>query len=350
MNPISIPTFPGREIFHNGKSYLYFGGTSYLGMQCLAEFKELLASEIGYHGTNYGASRLSNIRINIYDKVENHLSTWVGSDASLVLSSGYLAGQLLANYFEKGSYKLFYTAQAHTSLYRGDQMVFEDYGELRNALVRHLNSGDKKSAVLFLDTVDLSPDTFPHFEGLKKLPLESCILVADDSHGIGLLGSNGTGSSDRLRNMTPGELVVCSSLGKALGIQAGAIFGSSGRINDLKQTSFFAGASPPPAAYMATLMKATTLYTSQRSKLMGLLTLFQQELSTPEMFKSIAHYPVFEFRDKRLAAFLFKQGICISDFSYPSESDAQQSRIVISASHRPEDIVILAQKINNYQA
>jgi len=92
---IYIDGFPGRELELDQKRYLYFGGTSYLGLQTHKKFQDMYISNIRKYGTNYGASRKSNVRISVYEATENYLSHFVGSEACCTLSSGYLAGQLV---------------------------------------------------------------------------------------------------------------------------------------------------------------------------------------------------------------------------------------------------------------
>ncbi len=348
MKPIIISGFPGREINLGNQQFLYFGGTSYLGMQTHPEFQALLIDEIRRYGTNYGASRNSNIRLDIYDKSETHLSQWLGSEACIVLSSGFLAGQLLARYFNRADYKLFYTTPAHASLFYYDQLTFTGYRQLKKDIQQHLDSKDIRTPVVLFDTVDFGPNTYPDFKALEKLPLEHCILIADDSHGLGVLGSDGSGAYKNLRELSAKELLVCSSLGKSLGVQAGAVFGTSNRLKALRQTSLYSGASPPAPAYMGALLKAAPLYTTQRTILIELIEKFHQLLMYPEKFRYLDRYPVYESDDQELARYLNREGICITDFDYPAEIDSWQSRLVITAGHRPEDVSQLAEKINSY--
>ncbi|MGB5693231.1 MAG: aminotransferase class I/II-fold pyridoxal phosphate-dependent enzyme [Flavobacteriaceae bacterium] len=348
MKPIYIPGFPGSKIHLDNRHFLYFGGTSYLGIQTLPEFQQLLIDDIRQYGTNYGASRISNIRLEIYNKTEEYLSKWVGSEASIVLSSGFLAGQLLARYFNPKDYKLFYSTHTHASLYSDDREAYANYVVLRKELIDYLNSNDKRTPVVLLDTIDFSSGAFPKFKGLNDLPLDSCIVIADDSHGIGLVGTEGSGSFRQLKEMLPMELLVCSSFGKTMGVQAGAVFGTSSRLDALRETSLYIGASPPAPALMSTLLKAAPIYAAQRSILFALLEKFHNSLNHPEKFRYMHRYPVYESDDHKLSAYLSKEGIFVTDFDYPAEIDSWQCRLVINAQHGPDDISTLAEKINSY--
>ena len=132
------------------------------------------------------------------------------------------------------------------------------------ALKDHLSSNKEAIPVILLDTIDFSGYNYPQFQGLTSLPLNKCILVADDSHGIGQIGPGNSGVFQILSNFKPKELLICCSLGKALGIDAGAIFGSRHRLKEVIKTDFYAGASPPSPASMATLIKAEEIYKSKK--------------------------------------------------------------------------------------
>ena len=48
---------PGRSFTSNGVEYLYFGGTSYLGLQTHPDFLKGYAENILKYGSSHGASR-----------------------------------------------------------------------------------------------------------------------------------------------------------------------------------------------------------------------------------------------------------------------------------------------------
>ena len=348
MKTFQIKNFPGRQINHNNHKFLYFGGTAYLGMQVLPQFCNLLEEHIRIYGSNYGSSRLSNIQLAVYDEAEARLASWVGSETSIVMSSGYLAGQLLAYYFKQNNYQLFYAPDSHSSLFLDEANKNGDYNELRLALEEYLYENHKNPPVVFLDAIDLSGLAYPEYSGLKSLPLESCIVVADDSHGMGVTGKTGGGSFSILKELNSKEALVCTSLGKALGLQAGAVFGSKSMLDRLRETAMYAGASPPAPAVMATLPDAIPLYALQRKLLSTNIQLFKKHLMHAEKFRSIQDYPVFSFYNPGLVKYLFENDILITDFDYPADDSSWQSRIVISACHNTDDILRMSDMVNNF--
>ncbi|MEX0273707.1 MAG: pyridoxal phosphate-dependent aminotransferase family protein [Flavobacteriaceae bacterium] len=339
--------FPGRYIPSNGRKYLYFGGTAYLGLQTDPEFQGLLQSQITKYGSNYGASRKSNVQLAIYGQTEAHLAQWVGSGACTTLSSGYMAAQLVRYFFEREGHTLFYAPNSHVAMHSIHSVPFDSYGALGAALKEYLGQGPTKAPVVLLDSVGFTPNAYPHFTGLKSLPLDQVIVVADDSHGIGILGEHGKGSFQPLKQLVPKELIVCTSLGKGLALQAGAIFGSQSRISQLTDTALFGGASPAAPALLATLRLATSLIAQKRTILQENIARFKERFNHPKIrLYTIPGHPAFSFHTMELAAHLEENGILITHFGYPENQSDHVSRIVLSAHHTKADIETLTKVLN----
>lgn len=343
-----IDSFPGREILVDRKKFLYFGGTAYFGMQTDTDFQNIFITNIKKYGTSYGASRNSNVQLSVYKEVETHLSKWVGSEDCTVLSSGYLAGQLICSLFSSKQYRLFYTPNSHSALYQFNNKPYITYSALHIALRDHLSSNKDAIPVILLDSIDFSGYNYPQFQGLMSLPLNKCILVADDSHGIGQIGPDNSGVFQILLNFKPKELLICCSLGKALGIDAGAIFGNSERLKQVIKTDFYAGASPPSPASMGTLIEAEEIYKSKKRILDYNMSFFLNNINDIEKFSFIQGFPVFGYSDIELTKFLYTNGIIVTDFNYPSEEASLKSRIVITALHTEQDIKKLTSLINSF--
>ena len=343
-----INHFPGTRITLNRKSYLYFGGTAYLGLQQNPDFQELYIQNLKRYGTHYGASRNANVRITIYDQAEAMLSAKAGAEAALTLSSGFLAGQLLASYFNSGDYAVFCAPGSHAALLNDGQTCYPDFPALEEALNAHLKRQDSSIPVIFMDTLENDAACFPGFEALQKLPLEKCILVADDSHGFGILGRKGSGAYEVLKALGPKALLSCFSLGKAIGIPAGAILGPETLISQLKKTVRFGAASPASPAGLATLTQSWSLQDAARKRLKTNIQRFVTGLSSTQPFGFIPGHPAFSYQEPGLSSYLKEQGIIVTHFHYPSEAEAPTSRIVITAAHELSEIDRLVQGINAY--
>ena len=344
--------FPGRELELDQKKFLYFGGTSYLGLQTDEAFQEIFISNIRKYGTNYGASRKSNVRLSVYEKAEQFLCQLVGCESSATLSSGYLAGQLVRQTMDTKEHRLFYAPNTHSALYSPTPSTklkpYITFTALNIAVRSHLETNQETTPVVFLDAIDFSGANYPDFEGLKMLPLEKIILVVDDSHGIGIVGKDGGGVFSMVRELGPKELIVCCSLGKGCGVQAGAIFGTNKRIHQFTDTPFFGGASPAAPAAVACLLDGKELFLKKRANLIDNIGLFKSNIKTLDKFKFMEGHPAFSFTDEKLTNYLERQNILVTSFRYPDKDSQLMSRIVISAQHKKEDILLLCGIVNSY--
>ena len=342
----SIDSFPGREINLNGIPHLYFGGTSYLGLQTDTHFQELLIKNIKKYGTNYSASRKSNIQISIYKNVEEHLAAFVGSQDCVTLSSGYLSGQLVAQTMNSNQYELFYALDTHAALHVSNRKHFTTFESLNVAIRTHLRQF-QSTPVVFLDTLDTEGLNYPDFKGLEQLPLDKIILVADDSHGIGIVGSKGSGAYQSLKVFRPKELIVCCSLGKGFGIQAGAIFGEKQRISEFIDTDIFGGSSPAAPAELSLFLQAKDIFEEKRVLLKQHIKLFVNEVKNLSKFTFVPKHPAFTFSDPKLALHLAANNIIVTNFNYPTNKAPLMSRIVLSAHHTSRDVQRLSDEINS---
>ena len=327
---------PGPEIAIEGRTYLYFGGTSYLGMQTDPEFLEAAALHTREMGTHWGASRSGNVYLSIYPEAESRLASWMGSPSCLTMSSGFLAARLLSEYFRGPRYACFYSPNCHEALLAAGGERARDWDGLYKSLEAFLTGNSRAVPVVFSDTMGGPERGGPVWDQLGRLPGE-CILVADDSHGIGITGADGSGSWKLLSEMGFRELVLCGSLGKAMGVTSGVISGTSKTLESLQATPFFSGASPAPPAGLSALAEGLEKgwYRQKQTRLKELLRYFYGAVGHLELLQFSPDYPVITFRNRALAKYLREQHVVITDFQYKAEAGpSSPSRIVITSSHQ----------------
>ncbi|MCM5662789.1 aminotransferase class I/II-fold pyridoxal phosphate-dependent enzyme [Galbibacter mesophilus] len=338
-----VDEFPDRKITTELGDFLYFGGTAYLGLQTLSDFQQIFIENIQKYGTNYGASRKSNIQFSIFEEVESYLAKKIGSESCCTLSSGYLASQLVSHYFSSEEYQKLIVPHTHSSLFTKNETACIDYHHFLKVFQQ--SEKDKKK-VIFFDSVDFTENTYPSYPFLKNLDLTETILVVDDSHGFGVLGKTGEGVYKLLKQFNAKEIVVCGSLGKGFGVQAGAIFGTQTRIASIQKTDTYGGASPALPAAVSTLKDASSIYEERLKKLRENQDLFYNNLKKKELFVQLSDHPTFTFFNERLTEHLLANNILITSFRYPTENDELMSRIVLSAHHTKEDIEKLVTALN----
>lgn len=342
---------PGTEITKDGSTYLYFGGTSYLGMQRDPEFLEMMSGYIRQTGTHWGASRVGNVQLPVYGLAEGILASWMGSPSCLTLSSGFLAARLLAEYFIRKGHLCLFGPNCHEALLPPGCARQPGWDSLARALEEHKGGDGQDLPVVFADTMGGPKKPGPVWEVLSQL-CRDCILVVDDSHGLGVSGPDGSGSWKPLEALGFQELLLCGSLGKALGITAGIVAGPAIRLEELRKTPFFAGASPAPPAGISTLVKAfqMELYHKKWEQLSTRVAFFQARVGNLGFLSLQEGYPVARLRDRELVRHLLKNKILITDFEYPAEGEtASQSRIVVTAAHSEPQLQFLVDVLRAFR-
>ncbi len=346
---------PGRTLTtENGDEYLYFSGTDYLGMGQNEALRNYLTEGIARYGNHYGSSRNNSLRLGVYEQAEKALSEFTGAQAALLVSSGMWAGQLVMKEIERLSkadknsqIKYHYAPRVHPALwgntYQPNTVNWQIWAE---NTVNEINQSDHDTTHVVCSDVVGSPwveeYNFTIFHQLADTT--NAWLIVDESHGLGVSGQLGKGIFNDLRK-SKAKIIVTSSLNKAMGIPAGAIYGHQDVIDQLRSSPWYAGASPSPPAYIFAFEKllANNVYTDAREALLTNIQYLHQNLRTEKLFNSITDYPVFCSRETKLFGHLISNGIFTSCFSYPSPTDAAVTRLAISSLHKKTDLDRLAE-------
>ncbi len=344
---IFITQKPNRIIQIEGKEYLFFSGTSYLGLSQNADFQALILQGIENYGASYGSSRNSNLQLDIYEKTELKLAQFAKAPTSITLSSGMLAGQVVVN--QLYDHQFVYSPQNHPACWHkptieSPKMSFKDWAE---QLIQNFPYSDKPIAII-CNSVDALKNESMDFDWTMQLPDNQQItLFIDDSHGIGVMGENGEGIYSKIRVKSNIRLVVTASLHKAMGIVGGVVFSDKDFIQQIRECTYFSACSPITPAFMWAYLQSGDLYAAQLKKLRQNITLFNSQFADNELLMRQSNYPVYWTAQNDLYEKLLKQNILIYQFAYPAKTGPKNTRIVLSAWHEDADIERLAKGIND---
>jgi len=336
----------GRQVQVEGRNYLYFGGTAYLGMPVDPDFLCLYQEGLGRFGINNGTSRNNNIQLGIYDEAESAAATRFGAADSLILSSGYLAAQLCVRALSSAG-QLEYAPGCHPAVWLENADVpagsFTSWAE---GFVARVNASSRQDWIMVSNSMNnLLPEIYD-FSFLKRISTDKRILLlVDDSHGIGILDqASGVyrGLKALFASENPNiEVMVVASMAKALGIDAGLILGTQARISACRRTNEFVGASPPAAAALYAFIQGERLYEKAYAKLKTLQEQMHVALSDREDFCYVPGFPVYLSRDQDLGTRLMEKDMLISSFPYPDQDGPALNRIILCSWHREEDLKTL---------
>ncbi|MBJ2125447.1 aminotransferase class I/II-fold pyridoxal phosphate-dependent enzyme [Flavobacterium sp. IB48] len=339
-----VEKFPDRIIEIDQKQYLYFGGTAYLGLPTNQKFQDLVVQNILKWGTTYGSSRTANIQLTAYDAGERFLASHIGSESTVTVSSGMLAGKLVLEKLKK-QMDCFHLNEIHSAI------------QIENSLPVFIN--EKLNANLLdskSEKITILTDGVPSFQTrpidlsfLNEISNQKEItLVIDESHSLGIIGKNGSGIYSSIDFPIKRKILV-SSLGKAFGLTGGVIASDSNFIKEIKEIETFTSAAGMNPAFAQTLSDASEIYKIQHQKLLDNLIYIDSILIKNKNVKFDKNYPLIYLLPKELVLKLKEENIIIASFKYTKEAEPL-NRIVITANHTKEDLDKLVRVLNDFNS
>lgn len=341
---MKVHQFPDRVIEINQETFLYFGGTAYLGLPTLPEFQEIIFKNIQRWGTAYGSSRNANVQLSAYETGETFLANFIQSEAALTFSSGMLAGKITIDFLSKRTDVFYHFPNSHPAIQRKDSLPLF----INNQLNPRILDTKKEKITLLTDAVP-SFETQPiNLKILNAIPPQKEItLVIDESHSIGILGKNGSGIYSSSTNPNIKRKILVASLGKAFGLTGGVIASDTSCIQAIKNSDTFVAAAGMNPAYVQTLAETGHLVQQQRQKLQDNLNYLAKNLQPNSKINFTANYPSIYLDWDKSYDILLQNKIVITHFDYPSDQKTL-NRIVISANHQKEDLDQLVQVLNSF--
>lgn len=342
---MKVNQFPDRIIEIDNEDYLYFGGTAYLGLPTHPEFQKLIIKNILQWGTAYGSSRSANIQLNAYENGERFLADFINANAALTLSSGMLAGKLVVEALTTETDCFFHFPDTHTAIKAQNSLPFF-IGERLNP--RLLDNTIEKITIL--------TDSVPSFHVqpidltiLNSIPSNKEItLVIDESHSLGILGTNGCGIFSTINLSTIKRKIMVSSLGKAFGLTGGVIASDSEFINQMATHDTFVSSAGMNAAFVQTMADAAAIYLQQHQKLKDNLNYIDTHLIKNKAIHFDCNYPLIYPETEGLNDVFTANKIIVTNFKYPTDT-RDLNRIVITANHKKEDLDKIIYILNQNQ-
>lgn len=300
----------GRNIRSNHQEYLDFSGTSYLNLPYEPEFQSLFLEGMSYYGLSNGKSPFSNPQLDIYNQLEELLAGYYHFEDALLFQTGFAASRSLVEYFIEKNYSIRYSRISHPAI-----------------KVQHVPSDRFVYASDVIDPVSLRTFKDCNLSHTKHA------LILDASHAFGVL-------DEELRNLHDryDEILLCGSLNKGLGINAGVILCSSRRKRELMQLHAYSTSGCPSPAACYALFKAfeTGFIEKQQAKLYRNILFFPQHSA----YRMIENFPVLTFQNQSEEYFqkFLDNNIFIWRNDYPQNSGSAINRAVIHSGFEKQDL------------
>jgi 8-amino-7-oxononanoate synthase len=350
-----------EHIVANEQPYLSFCSNDYLG---LANHSALIASmqkAAGESGVGSGASNLITGHHRYHDSLEKQLANFVEMPAALLFSTGYMANIGVLGALAGREDAIFADKLNHACLNDGGYYSLAEFHRFPHndvaALEALLKASNAKRKLIAADAVfSMDGDLAPLAEYLALCEKYDAYLYVDDAHGFGVLGEHGQGSLNHLKLKSP-RLIMMATLGKAAGVAGAFVAGEKIVIDYLIQTAkSYVYSTPAPPALSATLSTSVDLIQNGdalRQHLYALIACLKANLKVQrwQLMPSItAVQPLVvggNLEALSLSEYLQTQGILVPAIRPPTVPvNTSRLRISLSAAHSEQDVVRLAQSIN----
>ena len=203
----------------------------YLGLSQHPEVIEGGVAALRTWGSGSTGSRLVTGNTELHEEFESELADFVGAEAALVFSSGYTAN-LGAVVCLSGSGSLVVSdAASHASLVDACRLsrariVVTPHRNV-DAVEAALAVRDEERALVVTDSVFSTDGALAPLRRLHEVcRAHGALLLVDEAHGLGVRGTGGRGLVHELGLAGAPDVVLTTTLSKALGSQGGAVLGS----------------------------------------------------------------------------------------------------------------------------
>jgi len=239
---------------------LDLAGNDYLGLSTDPRIVEGAVAATRAWGAGSTGSRLVTGTTALHGELEAELAAFVGAQAALVFSSGYLANLGVVTALSGPGALVVSDAANHASLVDACRLARARIAVTPRddpaAVDVLLADRTEERALVVTDSVNSVDGAFAPLGELHAVcRARGALLVVDEAHGLGVVGPGGRGLLAEHGLAGADDIVATVTLSKALGSQGGAVVGPAAVIAHLVDTarSFIFDTGLAPACVGAAL-------------------------------------------------------------------------------------------------
>ena len=190
---------PGALTRIDGREYLYFGGTSYLGLASHPEVIHAACEALGRYGIHTATSRSGYGNSPLTLEVERLAAEFFGTAGAFYFASGYVGNHILIQAVADCADVVLADESAHFCLAEASHLLgrpvesfrHRDPDDLRQTLLTFAGQG-QRPLVLTDGVFSISGAVAPIDQYVDLLrEFRTATLLIDDAHGTGTIGRNG---------------------------------------------------------------------------------------------------------------------------------------------------------------
>lgn len=345
----------------NERLVTVFCGNDYLGLRSHPCLVDEINRQLALNTVGSGASRLVSGDLPIYSEAESVFARFVGTQASLLFSSGFAANVGTLPALATTGDVIFSDVLNHASIVDGCRLsrartvVFDHANPRALQLAIAAARPFRRGWIVTESVFSMDGDVAPIGELRSIADREGLGLYVDEAHGIGVFGAGGRGVCAE-QAVRPDVLI--GTLGKALG-GAGAFVAGSHALrlllwNRARSFVFSTGVSVPNAALALAAVRLLERETDRirtvrsramqlRAKLRALGVPVGGRDDCPIVPVLLGH----EARALRVSSALLDRGFFVSAIRPPTvPRGTSRLRITVSAMHTELEVEQLAVAIN----
>jgi len=259
-----IESEAGPEVIIDGEPRIMLGSNNYMGLTNHPEVKEAAARAVMEYGTGCTGSRFLNGTLDIHVELEEALADWLGKEAALVFSTGFMVNQGVISSLVTREDVVLSDRLNHASIVEGCRLAMGETLKYKHNdmedLERLLDSAGEKGKFIVADGVFSAEGTVADIGTMLELAKEyDARVMIDEAHAVGVYGDEGQGVSAAQGHLDEVDLVM-ATFSKSFGGIGGFVAGPLEVIMWIKHKArpMIFSASLPPAS-VATARKALDL-------------------------------------------------------------------------------------------
>ncbi len=241
-----------------GREAIMLSSNNYLGLADHPALQEAAILAMERYGCGAGASRSVSGTTELHRELEERIACFKGSEAALILSTGYMANIGLLTTLMGAGDLIVSDELNHASIVDGCRLARAEVWVYRHRAMDHLEALLQRSShrrrLIVTDGVFSTEGAIAPLPEIRQLADQyGALVMVDDAHATGVLGRGGRGTGEHF-NMAERIEIQMGTLGKALGGFGAYVAGTQDLIDYLINCCrpfIYTTAIPPAVAAMA---------------------------------------------------------------------------------------------------
>ncbi|MFW6457412.1 MAG: aminotransferase class I/II-fold pyridoxal phosphate-dependent enzyme [Planctomycetota bacterium] len=259
-----VSSAQNTEVVMNGEKVLMLGSNSYLGLTTHPDIRKAVKAAVDKYGSGCARSRFLNGTLDIHLELEEELADLVGKEAVALYSTGFQVNLGVISCLVGRDDYIITDKSDHASIVDGCLLSFGDllrytHNDMESLDDRLSQLDPDDGKMIVVDGVfSMEGDIAPLPRIVELAEQHNAVVMVDDAHAIGVLGEEGSGTSNHF-GLTDRVHLIMGTFSKSLASLGGFIAADKQTIEYLRHNSrsliFSASMSPANTAAVLAALK-----------------------------------------------------------------------------------------------